>query len=360
MNPKRAKKSKLKLQLALLVSLLVSSLPGQDSRPIRDDVGYCWQKQQLKRLIEFLESQYPENKDFPDLIAGISPHDDYLYAGEVYFPLFQRIRSREILILGVTHGSVRKEIGDPRDKLIFERHRSWKGPNGNVAISPLRDFLIEKMKPEHIIINNRAHQLEHSIESAIPFLQYYNPGIAITPVMVTAMPFEQMEIISKDLSQLVVAYINQNHLRLGRDIFILITADANHYGEDFNNTVFGLDVRAHELGTALDKRILHSCLEGTISAKKIKQLTELLWGKTFLESSDTLWCGKYSVPFGLLTLTKIITGMGIIKNLMGHPFVYSDTYSSGVLPLKKTGMGITAPFSLKHWVGFFSAGFSLK
>ena len=49
-----------------------------------------------------------------DLVAGISPHDDYLYAGRVYYPLFKNLRTREAVIFGVTHGTVRKEIGDPQ------------------------------------------------------------------------------------------------------------------------------------------------------------------------------------------------------------------------------------------------------
>jgi hypothetical protein len=40
--------------------------------------------------------------------------------------------------------------------------------------------------------------------------------------------------------------------------------------------------------------------------------------------------------------------------LHGELVRYSDTYSGGVLPLTQTGMGTTAPFSLKHWVGFFT------
>jgi hypothetical protein len=178
--------------------------------------------------------------------------------------------------------------------------------------------------------------------------------------MVTAMPFGQMEKISEDLARHIRSYINEKNLRLGRDLFILISADANHYGEDFDNTVFGMDDRGHQLGTALDKKIVDSCLRGTISPAKIKKLTGLLWGKTYLENSDTLWCGKYSIPFGLLTLVKTITGPETAKSLKGYPIQYTDTYSSGVLCLKKTGMGITAPFSLKHWVGFFSAGFYLE
>ena len=43
----------------------------------------------------------------------------------------------------------------------------------------------------------------------------------------------------------------------------------------------------------------------------------------------------------------------------GKLFKYSDTWTEGVLTVKGTKMGITAPYSLKHWVGFLSAGFYL-
>jgi hypothetical protein len=62
--------------------------------------------------------------------------------------------------------------------------------------------------------------------------------------------------------------------------------------------------------------------------------------------------------FGLLTINKVVDKIG--KKLTGKVFEYSDTWTEGVLPVKGTEMGITAPYSLKHWVGFFSAGFYLK
>ena len=90
----------------------------------------------------------------------------------------------------------------------------------------------------------------------------------------------------------------------------------------------------------------------------IVALTRELWGGTYLDYGNTYWCGKYDIPFGLLAISKTMqktTG----HSLKGQIFRYSDTYSEGVLPLKKAGFGITAPFSLKHWVGFFSAGLYL-
>lgn len=350
----------MKRPVIMLSFLLFLNLSSQEIRPIRDDVGYCWEKQQIIDLINFLKNQKDEKLARSSLVAGIFPHDDYLYAGQVYYPLFRQIRSKEVVIFGVTHATVRKEIGDPSQKLIFESHGYWKGPFKLVAISPLRDFLKENVSPEYLLTSNLAHQMEHSIEAAIPFLQYFNPDFQLTPVMVTGMPFDQMEKLSDELSKWITIYISKKNLVPGKDIFFLISADANHYGEDFRNTIFGTDVRAHEQATALDKQIIDSCLCDQISSDKIKKLTMMLWGKTFRDFKNTGWCGKYAIPFGLLTILKVMKNIDRNRVMVGNLIRYSDTYSGGVLPLKKAGYGITAPFSLKHWVGFFSAGFSLE
>jgi AmmeMemoRadiSam system protein B len=344
---------------AFLVLFCLSSLaPGQDVRPVCDDVGFCWQRPQMERLMSLLAETEPTPPPMEGVVAGISPHDDYLYAGRVYYPLFKNLRAREAVIFGVTHGTVRKEIGDPHGILILDGFRSWTGLSGEVGISPLREWIKSRMNKEDFIVSDRAHSLEHSIEALLPFLQFHNPGIRITPIMVTAMPFEKMDELSERLADVLAAYIRENKLQPGRDIFFLISADANHYGRDFDNIPFGEDEKAHQKGIAQDLRIAEAVVNGTMSDEKIRSLTRELWGDTYLDYRQSYWCGKYDIPFGLLAIRKTIrkaTG----RNLRGRLFRYSDTYSDGVLPLKKAGFGITAPFSLKHWVGFFSAGFFL-
>jgi hypothetical protein len=91
---------------------------------------------------------------------------------------------------------------------------------------------------------------------------------------------------------------------------------------------------------------------------KVEGLTKELWGQTYLDYRNTYWCGKYSVPFGLLATQKIVA-LTMNKKMSGLLFRYSDTYSEGALPLKNTGMGTTAPFSLRHWVSFCSIGYYL-
>jgi AmmeMemoRadiSam system protein B len=349
------------MRKAFFFFLLVWSLAcsAQDVRPVRDEIGFCWQPPQMRRLLNLLARTGSRDVPLHGLVAGISPHDDYLYAANVYYPLFKNLRTREAVIFGVTHGSVRKEIGDPRGVLILDEFRSWSGLGADAGISPLRERLKSRLAKEDFIVSNRAHALEHSIEALIPSLQSNNPGIRITPIMVTAMPFERMVELSGRLAGILAAYVRENNLQLGRDIFFLISADANHYGRDFDNVPFGEDEKAHDQGTAQDRRIAGALLEGVLDDEKILGLTREIWGASYLDYRITYWCGKYDIPFGLLAIRRTVR-LASGKNLIGKLFRYSDTYSEGVLPLKKAGFGITAPYSLKHWVGFFSAGLYLE
>ena len=346
-----------KIFLFFFLSLALLAI-GQDVRPVRDDIGFCWQRPQLERLMALLDAELGARPTAKDLVAAISPHDDYLYAGRIYYPLFKQLRTREVVIFGVTHGAVRKEIGDPKGVLILEEYASWAGLSGMVAISPLRERIKKELAQTDFIVSNQAHQLEHSIEAMVPWLQYSNPDVRITPIMVTAMPFEKMEELSGRLAEILAGYMKENSLRPGQDIFFLISADANHYGQDFNNIPYGEGERAHALGVEADRRIAGELVEGTLTDEKIRKLSKDLWGATYLDYGGSYWCGKYDIPFGLLTVKKTMqkaAGRGLNGSLIG----YSDSYSEGVMPLKKAGFGITAPFSLKHWVGYVAAGFRL-
>jgi AmmeMemoRadiSam system protein B len=348
------------LLLTIIFGFLGLAARDNGIRPIRDDVGFCWQMASMDRLMHYLEKTAAGKPGLENLVGGISPHDDYLYAGPVYYPLFRQIKTGEVVIFGVTHGSVRRAIGDPQGKVIFDDYTYWQAPYGRIEISPLRSFLKQKLDPQHYLESSEAHRLEHSIEALLPFLQYFNRQIKITPIMVTGMDFDTMNRKADILAQHIAAYIRQNNLKPGRDIFFLISADANHYGKDFDNTVFGEDERAHERATDLDQKIAHSFLSGTLTPAKIKGLTGALWGKTYRDYKDTVWCGKYSIPFGLLTILKVMNRLNPRQTLTAEILMYADTYSNGVLPLKKLGCGITAPFSLKHWVSFLSAALYLK
>ncbi len=329
---------------------------GATTRPVRDDVGFCWNPGSMVRLVQYLDSRVADAFSGEGMVAAISPHDDYLYAGRIYHPLFKVFRAKEVVVFGVTHGAVRKEIGDPRGVLILESYSTFPGPAKPVGISGLRERIKARLDKDMFLVSDRAHELEHSIEALLPFLQYYNPNVKITPVMVAPMPFDRMEEITAKLAAIIVGYIKEKDLILGKDIAFLISSDGNHYGKDFDNSPFGEGAGAWEKATALDRRLIASYLTGPMDAGKVEELTKELWGESYIDYRNTYWCGKYSIPFGLLAAQKIVA-LAANKKLSGTLFRYSDTYTEGVLPLTKTGMGTTAPFSLRHWVSFCSIGY---
>jgi AmmeMemoRadiSam system protein B len=332
--------------------------PSNQIRPIRDDVGFCWNADSMRKLIDYLESKEKEKFDPEALVAAISPHDDYLYAGRIYYPLFKILRTREVVVFGVTHGTVRNEIKGLDSLLILDEHNLWPGVFHPVQISGLREYLKSNLNKNYFIVSNRAHELEHSIEALIPFLQYFNPEVKITPIMVAPMPLEKMQEISSDLARVIAAYLKEKKLVPGKDIFFLISADGNHYGKDFNNLAFGEGQDAWEKALAFDRKLISDYLSGPMDENKVAGLTGELWGKTYLDYKNSYWCGKYSIPFGLLTVEKVIA-QTLNKKIRGQLFRFSDTYSEGALPLTKIGLGTTAPFSLRHWVSFCSIAYYL-
>ena len=342
-----------------LIIIMNSILISQTTRPIRDNVGYCWNANQFDKFIEWLDQDCVDDTfSSENLVAGISPHDDYLYAGEIYYPLYKLIHAKEVVVFGVTHGTVRQTMNDPRNILILDEFDKWQGPYSDVEISPLRELIKQKLDLQYYLVSNKAQSIEHSIEGLIPFLQHYNRDVKITPIMITGMSFERIDSLSAKLAEIISSYVKENNLELGRDIFFLISNDANHYGEDFDNQPYGLDKNAHTTATENDKRISDETFNGLLTNEKIKNFSNDLWPEAGVTQNCPLWCGRYPIVFGLLTINKIVNENG--NSITGEVFKYSDTMSGGVLPFKESDMGITAPYSYHHWVGFLSAGFYLN
>ncbi len=351
--------------ILIIIQMLVSNLnyaQKTDSdliRPIRDNIGFCWNADEMNHFMNYLSDNNPGVKPIQQkLVAAISVHDDYLYAGNVYYPLYQNINTKEVVIFGVTHGTVRKELGPQSNVLILDDYSKWQGPYGEVEISPLREIIKSKLTKDDFVVSNKAHSIEHSIEALIPFLQYYNRDIKITPIMITQMPMEKMEDLSNRLAEIIVDYAKLKNMKLGEDIFFLISNDANHYGEDFSNSPYGMDANAHKLATENDQRIIKQDLVDKINKDKIYQTAKDILPDTTNKYAP-LWCGRYPIVFGLMTVTKVVNKLEN-KELFGKLFKYSDTFTEKVLPVKNTSMGLTAVFSYKHWCGWFTDGFYLK
>ena len=331
------------LRTISLIIFLSNLLFAQTIRPIRDDIGFCWTEDDMSKLITELDKdELLAFEDLNRLIGGISPHDDYLYAGKVIYSLLKNINTKEAVIFGVTHGTVRRACDDPRNVVIFDEFDQWQGPYGSVSISPLREKLKNQLPPKKYIVSNKAHELEHSIEALIPFLQFYNKDIKITPIMVTVMDFNTMSEISDVITKVIREYLQENRLIFGRDLVVLISNDANHYGVDFENTYYGIDKKGHKNSTANDIRICKSYLDNKITSGTIESLRNEIWETEDTTKYTPLWCGRYPIIMGLTTLNSLVEQMSL-GQLSSKLLKYSDTKSDGVLNIKNSNLGITAP-----------------
>jgi len=330
---------------------------GGEIRHFYDNVGYCTKAPQIEAVIKLatsLEKKALEKEMQKSFFAVISPHDDHIYAGRVYVHAIPKIASaKTVVIFAVTHHNVRTAINDPKGILIFDDFEKWEAPYSPVEVDMnLRTYLEGHLKKDDFIVSRKAQSLEHAAEAMVPFLQYYNRKVKILSIMVTQMSFWRMKEVSKRLAKTFDSYLKKYHLYLGKDIAFIISTDATHYGPDFQYFPFGLDDAAHHKATAQDKELGQKFLSGTLSEEKIRLFADRVWGERIP------WCGIYSVPFGLMTILDISELRG--KFIEGAALRYGDSYSLGVLPVFRKGIGITAPFSLKHWVGYWAIGYRLR
>jgi AmmeMemoRadiSam system protein B len=330
--------------------------PAGGVRPTYDRIGFAQTPEQIEAIVR--ESEVLESETAPaveerlrdlDPVGVVCPHDDHLYAGRVYIHVLPRISgARTVVLFGVTHRKARELLGDPQGVVILDDYDSWQGPYGPVEVDvALRERLRRDLFEGGVLVSREGHANEHSIEAMIPFLQHANRSVRIVPVMVTGMPFEEMEALSGRVASSIATYAREEGLALGRDLAFVVSSDAVHYGPDFDYDPYGVDEYAADRALGDDVWIAMRCLAGEMDRAKLAEFTETVWGE------GIPWCGRYSVPFGLLVMEKVA------RTLSGEPLFgvrakYSTSRTLGVLPVATTGtLGTTAPASLEHWVGYW-------
>ncbi len=329
-----------------------------------DTIGFAQHRWQVDSVLGRLERLQPEQlaaasealKSSAPLRVAISPHDDYSYVGYLYPALLQHVNSDVLIIFGVGHKA--RNFG-LEDRIVFGSYGSWKSPGGGIKVSGLQKSLQENLPGDMHVLHDSLQSAEHSIEALIPFLEYYNPGVEIIPVIVPAMSFEKMETISGALASAVIRTMDKAGLKWGSGWSIVITTDAVHYGtEDWggkNYDRFGVDSAGYMQAVAFEENIINTMLAGEISPEKIKAFSQCTVQDSDYHEYKWTWCGRYAVPLGLLTAYKIAEMED--APLTGIAAGYSTSIANPPIPVYDLGMGITAPAKLTHWVGYAAVGY---
>ncbi len=163
--------------------------------------------------------------------------------------------------------------------------------------------------------------------------------------MVAPMPFDKMEEISGKLAEVVAAYMKEKRLKAGKDIFFLISSDGNHYGQDFNNSPFGEGEKAWETALDLDRRLIGDYLEGGLDGAENPGPDQGALGRDVPRLPEHLLVRQVFGPVRAARGREDrAAGRGQGADRPALPLFRH--LQRGRPPLKKTGMGTTAPFSL--------------
>ena len=166
-------------------------------------------------------------------IGVVSPHAGFMYSGDVAGAVYSRIEIPDtIILMGPNH----KGLGE---RVSVMTEGTWNMPQGNIKVDSqladaiYRTSLIAKQ-------DSQAHQKEHSLETQLPFLQFYRNEFQIVPICMMRLRLDECE----EISQAIVKAVGQ----LGRHVLIVASSDMTHY-------------ETHESASKKDKNVINQILK---------------------------------------------------------------------------------------------------
>lgn len=317
----------------------------------RDAVGYATNREAMEKVWQLsADGPMPETfgaKVEPGVLGVIGPHDDYVYAARTYRRIFPLVTAKTVVIVGVFHGYRRFEA---RDQLVFDRYRAWSSPDGDIAVSPLRDELAAALPAGTAVKDAAAHDSEHSIEGIAYFLKHARPDVEIVPVIVPAASFDRLREMAGMLGEALASSLKKRGWQLGRDVAIVISADGTHYGADFKFTPYGWGgVKAYTRAVDADRKLMRETLGGLFKAQKSRDFYETVVNPDNPDQYRVTWCGRFSVTLGTMLIGETARRLGMPPP-RGVPVALGASVDTPELAVRDMGVGPTAPANLYHFV----------
>ncbi len=323
-------------------------------RPQKDTIGFAQYPWQMDSLMARIDRKGWERQTGEAWKMAICPHDDYTYVGELYPETLHNINAPNVILIGVAHRAAAMNI---EGRLVFDTYTHWQAPWKDVPVSPIREELYEILKDDHAMISDSLQKVEHSVESMIPYLQYFNRDVSIVSILAPAMSPDRMEESGKALAEAIKKVAERRNWIWGEDYAIVVTTDATHYGnEDWggnDRASFGCDEAGNEKARALEHEIIKNCLEGEVNPENIRRFSEYTLSSEDFHEYIWYWCGRYSVPTTLWTTYYLNDA----KTLEGEFIGYYTSITTEHIPVDDLGFGRTAIATDCHWVGYAALGY---
>ena len=329
-----------------------------DLRGQQDVVGFASRADQMAKVWEWSGAPPAPERLGPKPPAGVAgaicPHDDYLYAGRVYRELIPLVKARTVVLVGVFHRYRRYNV---RGVMVFDPYRAWRSPDGELKVSALRDEVVAALPRDEVTQAPALQDSEHSLEAIAYWLKHQDPGVEILPVILPSASFPRLQAMAGHLGTALAEAMKRRGWTLGRDVAIVISSDGIHYGADFHYTPYGEGgVGPFQQAMDRDRALLRGPLAGPVTAAKAKGFFETMVDPDQPDTYRMPWCGRFSIPFGLMLLETTSRELGLAPPT-GMPQAFGCSVDVPELPVKALGMGPTAPANLYHFVSFPAVAF---
>ncbi|MFQ5716369.1 MAG: AmmeMemoRadiSam system protein B [Nitrospinales bacterium] len=148
------------------------------------------------------------------VIGVVSPHAGFMYSGDVAGAVYSLIDIPEtLIILGPNHTGA----GPP---VSLMARGVWSMPFGEVEIDSELAAAVLQASPT-VQEDENAHQREHSLETQLPFIQYFRRDIKIVPICLQRLSLEECGQVSRAIVSAA--------LQLKRPALIVASSDMSHY-----------------------------------------------------------------------------------------------------------------------------------
>jgi MEMO1 family protein len=165
---------------------------------------------ELRALLHQLLAENPTQATVPKVL--IAPHAGYVYSGPIAARAYNALRGargviRRVVLLGPAHRVALHGLALPTV--------AWfRTPLGDVPLDKEAGALLEDLS--QVGYSNHAHELEHSLEVHLPFLQTMLSTFTLVPLVVgRAQPEEVAEVLKI--------------LWGGKETLVIISSDLSHY-----------------------------------------------------------------------------------------------------------------------------------
>jgi MEMO1 family protein len=166
------------------------------------------------RLVEDIKTYTSKSLEKKSALGIISPHAGFMYSGEVAGSVYSSIKIPEtIILIGPNH------TGKGPSASIMTKG-CWMSPFGSIEIDEKLAQILADSEPI-FKKDTQAHIKEHSLETQLPFLQFFRKNIKIVPICLKRIGFDQCTQIGQSIAGSIKEY--------GKEVLIVASSDMSHF-----------------------------------------------------------------------------------------------------------------------------------